>query len=132
MSCVLKVSTAGGRLLIASDIEARTEQALLARDHGAAGLRADVLIVPHHGSRTSSTPEFITAVGAATAIFPVGYRNRFQHPRPDVVERYRRSGATVWRTDRDGALITELSASPAQPPRIEAQRRREPRYWHGR
>ncbi|MCX7172179.1 MAG: DNA internalization-related competence protein ComEC/Rec2, partial [Proteobacteria bacterium] len=89
MSCVIKVSNAYGQVLLTSDIEAWSEQALLARD--AQRLRADVLLVPHHGSRTSSTPEFIAAVGARDVIFPAGYRNHFGHPRPDVVERYRQS-----------------------------------------
>lgn len=141
MSCVIRVGTRHGSVLLASDIEALSEQALLARHGGAAGaveaagaLHADVLIAPHHGSRTSSTPEFIAAVGAATVIFPVGYRNPFGHPRADVVERYRVTGAALRRTDREGALVIEL-----QPARLEGDavtvrgaRAAQWRYWYGR
>jgi competence protein ComEC len=71
-------------------------------------LRSEIRLVTHHGSGTSSTAEFIAAVGAREAIIPVGYRNRFQHPRPDVVERY--AGSRVWRTDRDGAMRVRLAS----------------------
>jgi len=131
MSCVLRIRNAYGSALLTSDIEARSERALLARYGNAQGgmLRSDVLLVPHHGSRTSSTPEFIAAVGAREVIFPVGYRNSFGHPRPDVVERYRLSGAILHRTDRDGALTLRLAAAGA---RIVAEREQRRRYWHGR
>ena len=127
MSCVVKISNAHGTVLLTSDIEALSEQALLARH--ADQLRADVLIAPHHGSRTSSTPGFIAAVGAPQVIFPVGYRNRFGHPRPDVVERYRQSGAQMHRTDLEGALTVSLAAPAA---RILAERNERRRYWQGR
>ena len=93
VSCVLRVSAGGRRLLLTSDIEARDEAALLARYPG--DLAADVLLVPHHGSRTSSTPEFLAAVGAGEAVIPVGYRNRFGHPKGDVVDRYLATGARL-------------------------------------
>ena len=131
MSCVLKIANAFGSALLTSDIEAVSERALLARygsEQGGA-LRSDVLIAPHHGSRTSSTPEFIAAVGAREVIFPVGYRNSFRHPRPDVVERYRLSGATLHRTDLQGALTLRLAAAGRS---IVAARSERQRYWHGR
>jgi competence protein ComEC len=127
MSCVLKVTAAGHSVLLTSDIEAWSEELLLAAHPGE--LKSDVLLVPHHGSRTSSTPEFIAAVAAPQVIFPVGYRNRFNHPRPDVVERYRASGAAMSRTDRDGALTIRLGNGGAQ---IVAKRRLRARYWDGR
>ncbi|OHC71230.1 MAG: DNA internalization-related competence protein ComEC/Rec2 [Rhodocyclales bacterium GWA2_65_20] len=127
MSCVLKVSAAGKSMLLTSDIEALSETALLAR-HGR-DLHADVLTVPHHGSRTSSTAAFIAAVGAGTAIFPVGYRNRFGHPKADVVERYRATGAALHRTDSEGALTVRLGAGGVEIASARAERRR---YWHGR
>ena len=123
MSCVLRIENAFGSVLLTSDIEARDEQALL--DRAAARLRSDVLLVPHHGSGTSSTPDFISAVGARAAIIPVGYRNRYQHPRPDVVERY--SGSRVWRTDRDGAVRIDLTSELA----LSSYRAAYRRYWHG-
>jgi competence protein ComEC len=123
LSCVLRIENAFGRVLLTADIEARDEQALLAR--APALLRSEVLLVPHHGSGTSSTAEFIAAVGAREVIFPVGYRNRFQHPHPDVVERY--AGSHVWRTDRDGAIRVRLAGHPA----LGAYRSEYRRYWHG-
>ncbi|MFZ2854320.1 MAG: DNA internalization-related competence protein ComEC/Rec2 [Rhodocyclaceae bacterium] len=123
MSCVLRVENVAGSVLLTSDIEAVDEQALLGRSP--ALLRSDVLLVPHHGSRTSSTPEFVAAVGAREVIFPVGYRNRFNHPRPDVVERY--SGSRLWRTDRDGAVRVTLGSAPS----LVAYRQLYQRYWHG-
>ncbi|MFA6310672.1 MAG: DNA internalization-related competence protein ComEC/Rec2 [Sterolibacterium sp.] len=131
MSCVLKVANAHGSVLLTADIEALSERALLARYGAEPGgpLRSDVLVVPHHGSRNSSTPEFIAAVGARQAIFPVGYRNSFGHPRADVVERYRLSGASLRRTDLEGALTVRLAAAG---PRIVTERDERRRYWHGR
>jgi competence protein ComEC len=122
-SCVLRVQSPHGSLLIAGDIEALAERELLAR--GAQAVRADVVIAPHHGSRTSSTPAFVTAVAAAEAMFTVGHRNRFGHPVADVVARYRAAGARVLRTDRDGAVRLEFG------PVLEIRRWRaeEPRYW---
>jgi competence protein ComEC len=114
-------------MLLTSDIEARDELALLQRDPAA--LKADVLLVPHHGSRTSSTPEFIAAVGAPDAMIPVGYRNRFGHPKADVVARYEATGTRVWRTDRDGALRVALGGQGVT---LNAWRNERRRYWHGR
>ena len=126
MSCVLKLTAGGASMLLTSDIEAASETALLARH--AAEVRADVLLVPHHGSRTSSTPELIAAVGARAAIFPVGYRNRFGHPKADVVARHA-AGAALYRTDADGALRVTLGGDGVS---IAGERARRPRYWHGR
>jgi competence protein ComEC len=124
-SCVLRVASAAGTALLAGDIEARSETALLRRH---ANLRSDVLVVPHHGSRTSSTPSFVTAAAARVAVFTVGYRNRFGHPRPDVVERYRSTGAALLRTDVTGALTFRFEA--ASPISIVAERDRQRRYWY--
>jgi competence protein ComEC len=127
MSCVIRVSAGGRGMLLTSDIETLSEEAVRARHRGE--LKVDVLTVPHHGSRTSSSPDFIDAVGAGTAIFPVGYRNRFGHPKPDVVERYRARGASLWRTDEDGALTVRLSGEGLK---VVAEREQRRRYWHGR
>jgi competence protein ComEC len=104
--CVLKVTTAGAAALLAGDVEARAEAEMLARDAGA--LRAEVLVVPHHGSKTSSTLAFIAAVAPRHAILSVGYRNRFNHPNAAVVERYAGIGARMHRTDCEGALHVTL------------------------
>ncbi|MCM8627728.1 DNA internalization-related competence protein ComEC/Rec2 [Accumulibacter sp.] len=124
MSCVLRIAIAAGSILLTSDIEARDEQALLARARPQ--LKSDVLLVPHHGSGTSSTPDFVAAVSAREAVIPVGYLNRFQHPRADVVERYATS--RVWRTDRDGAVRIRLGA---EGPALSSHRSEYRRYWHG-
>ncbi|MES2237401.1 MAG: DNA internalization-related competence protein ComEC/Rec2 [Pseudomonadota bacterium] len=138
VACVLAIDAYGRRLLITSDIEAAQESALVARHEAStpgvrrvegnktSGLAAEVLIVPHHGSRTSSTDAFIAAVGAKEAIFPVGYRNRFGHPKPDVVARYEQSGAHLQRTDVAGAVSVHLGATGV---RIEHARAVRRRYW---
>ena len=123
MSCVLRLENASGSVLLTSDIEARDEQQLLARVPEL--LPSEVLLVPHHGSGTSSTPAFIAGVGASDVIIPVGYRNRYQHPRAEVVARY--AGSRVWRSDADGAVRIELAGGVA----LSAYRREHRRYWHG-
>jgi competence protein ComEC len=92
-------------------------------------LGSAVLLVPHHGSRTSSSAAFIAAVAPRWAIVPAGYRNRFGHPSAEVVERYRAAGVGLLRTDLDGAVSTRLLANEV---RIEAERVRRPRYWRAR
>jgi competence protein ComEC len=128
VSCVLSVNAGGRRLLITSDIETAQESALVGRREGNAAnaLAADVLTVPHHGSLTSSSVEFIATVGAQDAIFPVGYRNRFGHPKPDVVARYVQSGAHLHRTDADGAVSVQLEPAGIH---IEHERAARRRYW---
>jgi competence protein ComEC len=125
LSCVLRVTAGGRSMLLTSDIEAVSEGALLKRYPQ--GLAADVMTVPHHGSRTSSTPEFIAAVAARDVIFPVGYLNRFGHPKDDVVSRYAASGARLHRTDRDGALRAGLAPSGVT---LRHERDERRRYWH--
>ncbi len=127
-SCVLKVSAGDNSLLLTSDIEAPDEAVLLARE--GAKLRSDILLVPHHGSRTSSSEAFLDAVGAKEAIVPVGYRNRFGHPKAEVMERYAARDVRIWRTDRDGAVQVQLAAEGA--PRLSGWRGEHARYWHGR
>lgn len=122
-SCVLKIDSPHGRILIPGDVEGAAERELLAR-HGDA-LRADILIAPHHGGKKTSSPEFVAAVGASEVVFPVGYRNRFGHPHPDILARY--AGATIHRTDRDGAVTLKLGAGGTATEREREARRR---YWH--
>lgn len=125
ISCVLRVSNAAGSTLLTGDIEARTESDLVRREP--ARLRSDVLIVPHHGSRTSSTPAFIASVRPEVAVFTPGYRNRFDHPRPEVVARYIAAGARNYRTDYDGALTFDFAGGASHVPRRE--RAHDARYW---
>ena len=125
LSCVVRVSSGHGRALLAGDIEARSEADLVRHDRE--GLRAEVLVVPHHGSITSSTPAFIGAVAPDAAVFTPGYRNRFGHPRPEVVARYEQFGAALHRTDRDGALTFSFAPGAGRAPRAERSHRA--RYW---
>jgi competence protein ComEC len=122
---VLRIAAPGGRVLIAGDIERAAERELLRRAPGL--LPADALVVPHHGSATSSTAEFVETVAPRYAVFTVGYRNRFGHPRENVLERYRDAGSALLRTDTAGAV--ELRFAPGAS-RIERQRERARRYWH--
>jgi competence protein ComEC len=124
-SCVLRIEAQGDVALLTGDIEARSETVLLRTSPDK--LHADVLVVPHHGSRTSSTPAFVTAVAPGIAIVTAGYRNRFNHPRADVVERYARRGSAVPRTDRDGAISLTLGAGA--PIEAKAERDVRRRYW---
>jgi competence protein ComEC len=126
LSCVLRVRTAHAAALFTGDIEKGAEQAMLIRD---APLRADLLIAPHHGSHTSSTPGFIAAVAPAATVFTLGYLNRFGHPRPDVVARYREAGSQVVRTDSAGAVTITLDDEGM---RLEGYRSTHARYWQGR
>ncbi len=126
-SCVLRIDGPAGSVLLPGDIEARQEKALLA-DAGPSRLKADVLIAPHHGSLTSSTPEFVAAVDPALVVFQVGYRNPFRHPRPEVVARYAARCAQTVRTDAAGAVTIRLL--PEQPIALTRWRERARRYWH--
>jgi len=126
LSCVLRVSSPAGSALLTGDIEARTEADLIRRN--AAALQANLLVVPHHGSRTSSTPAFIAAVAPEVAVFTPGYRNRFGHPRPEIVARYADAGIRTYRTDYDGALTFAFETGAM----LGARRERDVdhRYWH--
>jgi competence protein ComEC len=103
-SIVIEVRWRDVSVLFTGDIGRDTE-AILARDLQPALL--SVLKVPHHGSRTSSSAAFLNAVRPDLAVFSVGRSNRFGHPAPDVLERYRSIGTTILRTDRDGAIFVD-------------------------
>lgn len=105
-SLVLRVSIGSQGALLTGDIEREGEAALLRE---ARPIRAQVLKVPHHGSRTSSAAAFIAAVRPEVALVSVGYRNRFHHPHPEVVDRYRAQGVRLLRTDLNGALSVEMT-----------------------
>jgi competence protein ComEC len=114
LSCVLRIEDAQGRsALLTGDIEAAQEAALLQRqaDGRAAALKSDILLVPHHGSRTSSTSAFIEAVAPQVAVIQAGYRNRFGHPAPDVLTRYALAGVPVMRSDQCGAWAWSAAGS---------------------
>ncbi|WP_018413439.1 ComEC/Rec2 family competence protein [Methyloversatilis thermotolerans] len=124
LSCVLRVDSAHGSVLITGDLLAQGETSLV--DAGAA-LASDVLVSPHHGSRTSSSPAFVSAVAAREVVHTAGYRNRFGHPHPAVVARYAGAGALQRRSDRDGAVRYLFRRDGLV---IESSRERDRRYWH--
>jgi competence protein ComEC len=125
-SCVLRIRAGSHSVLIPADIERRGEQMLLATATQA--LRSDVLVAPHQGSRTSSSRDFVDAVAPRLVIFPVGYRNPFRHPHPEVVARYAALGSTTVRTDQGGAITVELQEG--RPLRVMRHRDHHVRYWH--
>lgn len=126
-SCVVKITGTHGSVLLTADIEAKVE-AELVRKFGSK-LKSDVLLVAHHGSRSSSSPAWVDAVSPRWVIYSVGYRSRFGHPHADVWARWSAAGARAYRTDSQGAISVDLSSGP---PVVTAERERRPRYWHGR
>mgnify|MGYP001486945543 CR=1 FL=1 len=125
-SCVLRIDSHPGSAQLAGDIEDAGERELL-RIFGDAGLRSDVLLVPHHGSATSSSAGFLMAVAPRVGVVQLGYRNRFRHPNAAVVERYRRRGIALLRSD---ALATiRIVLAPGAPPAIASWRLSDRRYW---
>ena len=108
-SCVLRVAGPGGRLLLPGDLEAFGEAALVLRE--ADGLRAEVLVVPHHGGRSSSSRGFLDAVRPGIALIPVGYRNRYGCPHRDAIRRLTEGGARIFDTARHGAITVKFDAT---------------------
>lgn len=128
-SCVLRIAGSAGAVLLTGDIEAPAERALLS--DGARALRARVLVVPHHGSRSSSTPAFVAAVRAQLALLPVGYRNRFRLPSEEVLARYRRAGARLLDTASAGAITIRLLPGE-RAPQVRTYRGSVRRFWDWR
>lgn len=119
-SCVLRVSAGGKSILLTSDIETPDEMALLSNGLGA----SNVLLVPHHGSGTSSAADFLDVVQPEAAIIPVGYRNRYRHPKQEVLASYEARKIDVYRTDADGMVQVILPDMA-----ITAYRQSHRRYW---
>ncbi|WP_035382974.1 DNA internalization-related competence protein ComEC/Rec2 [Ferriphaselus sp. R-1] len=124
-SCVLRIRTGTHSVLLAGDIEKNSEERLL-QTH-ADDLAATLLVAPHHGSKSSSHEEFVAATQPDYTVFTVGYRNRFGHPKDEVVERYRMMGSTLLRSDEDGAVLAEMDARQVT---VERWRHTHRRYWH--
>jgi competence protein ComEC len=122
MSCVLRISNGQHTALLVADIEAAQEAQLVA---SAAPVQADVLLMPHHGSKTSSSEAFLDAVQPRITLGQAGYRNRFNHPAPEIAQRY---------ADRHIQLITSPRCGAAtwrstQPQAVVCQREKNKRYW---
>ncbi len=123
-SCVLRIETPHGAVLLAGDIGHREETYLLRESPGE--LKADVVVVPHHGSAGSSAPAWVKAVSPRLALVSSGHGNRFRHPRPEVVSRWQAVGAEVLNTAHGGALRVWLGPQGLQ---VREQRLFERRWW---
>jgi competence protein ComEC len=145
MSCVLRISAGQHSVLLVGDLEQAQEARLVSEQQGISAnmdsrlrgndgilvnekslLKSTVLLVPHHGSKTSSSAEFLDAVQPQLAIVQAGYRNRFGHPAPSVMERYNERRIKVIDTAHCGAM----SWSSALPNETRCQRETSKRYWH--
>lgn len=127
-SCVLRISNAKHSVLLTGDIEAISEMHLLVQ-HGAEKLKAQVLVVPHHGSKTSSTLPFLQAVRPKIALIQSGWENQFGHPHRQVIERYQSLKVEIRNTAQIGAMRWRFQHSNAIPLLAEASTERQ-RYWH--
>jgi competence protein ComEC len=117
---VVRLRYGGVSFLLTGDIEAGAETALPVA-------AVDVVKIAHHGSRSSSTAAFVEAAAPRVAIVSAGPRNPFGHPHPEVLERYRRRGALVLRTDRDGAVTVSTDGR-----RLWVRAFRDGREWRVR
>ena len=126
MSCVLRISNGTQTALLAGDIEAPQELGLAAS--APARLKADILLAPHHGSKTSSSAVFLDAVQPQLALVQAGYRNHFGHPAAPVAARYDARGIRLIRSPQCGAATWQS----LQPAAITCQRQEALRYWHHR
>jgi competence protein ComEC len=115
--CVVRVSSRFGSILLPADIEVASEIELV--DTYAASLHSTVMISPHHGSKTSSSAAFVSA----------GYRNRFGHPKQEILQRYEAAAMAIYRNDRDGAVTFHFDERGV---RGAAYREEAKRYWFGR
>jgi competence protein ComEC len=133
-SCVLKITSAAGSLLVTGDIERSVETELIAQqknNQDSISLKSDVMIAPHHGSKTSSSVEFINAVDPDLTVFTAGYLNRFRHPRPEIVKRYEDAQIKILRSDYHGAVILNFVADTSEGAvNVISWRQQNRRYWH--
>jgi len=127
LSCVLRVGIGQQSVLLAADIERGSEQRLLALHGGK--LASTLLVAPHHGSKTSSSQSFVNAVHPDHVVFTNGYRNRFGHPREEVVARYRQVGSRILRSDESGAISAVMDAEGIA---LSSHRAEYRRYWQHR
>ncbi len=128
MSCVLRISSGTQTALLVGDIEAPQELRLIGDARLASLLKADFLLIPHHGSKTSSTAAFLDVVQPRVALAQTGYRNRFGHPAESVLSRYRERGISIYQSPWCGAA----SWRSQRPGEVVCQRKQALRYWHHR
>lgn len=127
-SCVLRISSKSGSVLFTGDIEKMTESELIEKYRDK--LSSDVLIVPHHGSNTSSTQDFIQSVSPKVSVISAGYRNRYKLPSNAVLSRYEQANRSFMRTDKSGAITIKMDATDEL--FIESYRQLATKYWHHR
>lgn len=123
-SCVLLIKSKHGNVLLTGDIESETEQDLIRRWDN--NLHIQFLVVPHHGSKTSSTQTFINTVDPQYALFPFGYKNRYRHPNAQVVQRYRDHGSQLLDSPTQGAISVKLNGHETE---VTGYRETHKRYW---
>lgn len=127
-SCVLHISSPMGAVLLPGDIEVGAERALL-QQYSPRDLNADILVAPHHGSKTSSSQAFLAAVRPKFVLFPIGYRNRYRFPNQAVVVRYETFAPEFFDSASHGAIsFTAGSDGLLQSP--VTWRQQQQRYWH--
>jgi len=102
-SLVMRLQFGGRSILLPGDAEKEAEYSMLSETE-VHTLQADVLKIGHHGSRNSTTPQFLAAVQPRLAIISVGLDNPYGHPSPELLERLQQAGVRILRTDRDGAV----------------------------
>ncbi|MEI6065953.1 MAG: DNA internalization-related competence protein ComEC/Rec2 [Methylococcaceae bacterium] len=124
-SCVLKIESEQGAVLLTSDIETAAESWLV-ETYGN-NLKAKVLISPHHGSKTSSTFEFLQAVQPVYVLIPAGYRNQFGHPHQEVLDRYEQIKAQRLNTADSGAITVSVKDGSWV---VQSLRDTESKYWN--
>lgn len=128
-SCVLKIVSGDWGILLPGDIEKAAEEQLI--DQSPEHLKSKLIVAPHHGSNSSSSPEFVTAVDPEWVLFSTGYKNSYGFPRPEVIERWRLQGADNLNTALSGAIEFRIAAGEKNPlPRL--YRVLNGRYWHNR
>ena len=125
MSCTLRLSNGVQSALLVGDIEQAQEARLVGEG---CNLKSDVLLVPHHGSRFSSSAAFLDAVQPQIALVQAGYRNRFGHPAAPVLVRYQERHIRLIDSPRCGAATWQS----AEPDQVKCQRVLALRYWHHR
>ena len=125
MSCVLKVSTGKHSILLTGDIEKEAENYLVEKHD--IQLKSNLLVAPHHGSKTSSTAMFIEKVDPDIVLFPQGYRNRFNHPSSKIVNRYKEKNIATYRTSNMGGMSFHITAKKISP--VVSHRKSSASLW---
>ena len=126
-SCVVQIEMSGQRILMPGDIEKKTEKALVERFGKA--LRSDIMLVAHHGSKTSSTEDFIRTVSPQLAIVSSGMNNPYRHPHQSVVERFNRLSIPLYNTALSGAVEIKLAKKLTKKLAVIEWRKEKPPIW---